>query len=239
MSLVQGYSRWRGVSVVIPSDYVRYVYMATAAVLLLGVMREVFVFQVGTETVLQDLRHFALDAERNLGAWYSSALMVLIAACAMVNWHKDRMRDGLISYSWVFIAVVFFLMSIDETVGFHETVDVPLRTHFALTGLFYNPWVFFGAAFVAGFFALLVPFLFDLPRHIATLFVISGAIYVGGALGMEPLDAFFEHGFGEGHPFHVIVTCVEEAMEMFGLTLFLHANFIFMAEARTNVLVRR
>ncbi len=37
----------------------------------------------------------------------------------------------------------------------------------------------------------------------------------------------------------MIATSIEEAMEMFGLTLFLHANFIFMAEARTNVLVRR
>ena len=85
MSFVQSYSRWRGVSVVIPSDIVRYVYFATAAVVILGLLREAFVFQMGTETVLQDLRHFALDAERNLGAWYSSALMVLIAACAMVN----------------------------------------------------------------------------------------------------------------------------------------------------------
>eukprot|EP00439_Symbiodinium_sp_Y106_P088056 s1_g592.t1 len=239
MSFVQAYSRLRGVSVVIPSDIVRYVYLATAGVVLLGVLREVFVFQIGTDTVLQDLRHFALDAERNLGAWYSSALMVLIAACAMVNWHKDRVRDGLVSYSWVFIAVVFFCLSIDETVGFHETVDVPLRNHFELTGIFYNPWVFFGAAFVAGFVALLVPFLLDLPRHIAILFVVSGAIYVGGALGMEPLDAFFEHGYGEGHLYQVIATSIEEAMEMLGLTLFLHGNFIFMAEARTNVLVRR
>lgn len=239
MSFVQAYSRLRGVSVVIPSGIVRYVYLATAAVVLLGVLREVFVFQIGTDTVLQDLRHFALDAERNLGAWYSSALMVLIAACATVNWHKDRMRDGLVSYSWVFIAVVFFCLSIDETVGFHETVDVPIRNHFELTGIFYNPWVFFGAAFVAGFVALLVPFLLDLPRHIAILFVLSGAIYVGGALGMEPLDAFFEHGYGEGHLYQVIATSIEEAMEMLGLTLFLHGNFIFMAEARTNVLVRR
>lgn len=239
MSFVQAYSRRRGVSIVIPSDIVRYVYLATTAVVVLGLLREVFIFQVGTDTVFEDLRHFALDAERNLGAWYSSALMVLIAACAVVNWHKDRVRDGLISYSWVFISVVFFFLSIDETVGFHETVDVPLREHFGLTGIFYNPWVFFGAAFVAVFVALLVPFLFDLPRHIAILFVISGAIYVGGALGMEPLDAFFEYRYGEGHLFQVIATSIEEAMEMFGLTLFLHANFIFMAEARTNVLVRR
>jgi len=239
MSYVPAYSRRRGVSIVVPTSIVRYVYLVTTAVVVLGLLREVFVVQVGTETVLQDLRHFALDAERNLGAWYSSALMVLIAACAMVNWHKDRVRDGLVSYSWVFIAVVFFLLSIDETVGFHETVDVPLRNHFELTGFLYNPWVFFGAAFVVGFAALLVPFLFELPRHIAILFVISGAIYVGGALGMEPLDAFFEHGYGEGHLYQVIAISIEEALEMFGLTLFLHANFIFMAEARTNMLVRR
>jgi surface polysaccharide O-acyltransferase-like enzyme len=211
----------------------------TATVIIMGIGREVFLELVGPDTVLRDLRHFALDAERNLGAWYSSALMVLISICAFLNWQTVKHRTELTSYSWLLISVVFFMMSIDETAGFHETVDVPLREKFELTGLFYNPWVFFGAFFVTAFAAALVPFLLSLPRYIAVLFVISGAIYVGGALGLEPFDAFFEDNYGEGSFLQLVSTTVEEALEMIGLTLFLHSNFLFMADVRTNVLLRR
>lgn len=239
MSVMQAYSPQGRAALVVPTNVILFFYAATAAVVFLGIAREAFVFLVGTETILQDLRHFALDAERNLGAWYSSALMVLIATCAFFSWRKDPFPFSLSGYGWLVIAVVFAALSIDETVGFHETVDKPLRAHFELTGFFFNPWVFFGAALVSAFALSMVPFILSLPRQVAALFVLSGAIYVGGALGMEPFDAFFESTYGIGSYQQVISTTIEEALEMIGLTLFLHANLIFMADARTTLLLRR
>ena len=151
VSVMPGYSPRAGAAVIIPIDVIRFFYVMTAMVVTLGIARELFIGMVGTETVLQDLRHFALDAERNVGAWYSSALMVLIAVCTFFNWQMDRHRADIFSYSWLFISVVFFILSVDETAGFHEVVDAPLRETFELTGFFYNPWVFFGAFFVALF----------------------------------------------------------------------------------------
>ncbi|PCJ68743.1 MAG: hypothetical protein COA62_12950 [Rhodobiaceae bacterium] len=234
-----GYSPRAGAAVIIPVDVIRFFYVMTAIVMMLGIAREVFVVMVGTETVLQDLRHFELDAERNVGAWYSSALMVLIAVCAFFNWQMNRHRTDIVSYSWLLISVVFFALSVDETAGFHEVVDVPLRETFELTGAFYNPWIFFGAFFVVVFAAVLMPFLLSLPRMIAALFVVSGAIYVGGALGLEPFDAYFEYTYGEGSFPHIVSTIIEETLEMIGLTLFLHANLIYMADTRTTLLLRR
>lgn len=239
MSMMNTFTPRAGASIVIPIHFIRFFYAMTAAVVIMGIGREIFMAFGSADTVLRDLRHFQLDAERNIGAWYSSALMVLISACAFFNWQTVKHRTEFSSYSWLLISVVFFLMSIDETAGFHETVDVPLRDHFELTGLFYNPWVFFGAFFVALFATALIPFLLTLPRHIAILFVISGAIYVGGALGLEPLDAFFENTQGAGSLLQIISTTVEETLEMLGLTLFLHANMLFMADSRTNLLLRR
>jgi|GEM_PF-1836601 len=239
MSMMNTFTPRAGASIIIPIHFIRFFYAMTAAVVLMGIGREIFLAFGNPDTFLRDLRHFSLDAERNLGAWYSSALMVVISLCAFFNWQTVKHRTEFSSYSWLLISVVFFLMSIDETAGFHETVDVPLRDHFELTGLLYNPWVFFGAFFVTAFAVTMVPFLLSLPRHIAILFIASGAIYVGGALGLEPLDAFFEHSQGEGSLLQVISTTVEETLEMLGLTLFLHANMLFMADARTNLLLRR
>lgn len=239
MSVTQGYSPQAGAAIIVPTDVIRFFYVMTATVVVLGIARELFVGVVGTETVLQDLRHFALDAERNLGSWYSSALMVLIAVCTFFNGQADRRRADFVSYGWLVIAVVFVMLSIDETAGFHEVVDVPLRDHFELTGIFYNPWVFFGASFVAVFAAAMIPFLRSLPRTIAGLFILSGVIYVGGALGLEPVDAFFEDTYGEGSFLQLVSTTIEEALEMIGLTLFLHANLIYMADTETTLLMRR
>jgi hypothetical protein len=119
-------------------------------------------------------------------------------------------------------------MSLDETAGFHEVVDAPLRDHFALTGFLYNPWVFAGALFVAAFALAMIPFLISLPRSIALIFVAAGAIYVGGALGLEPVDAWAESTYGAGSSSQFITTTIEESMEMLGLCVFLHGLLLYM-----------
>ena len=211
-------------------------YGATAAVTILALLRAAIIGTVGTETVLQDLRHFDLDAERNLGAWYSSALMLLITLCAATLARLSPRREGLSRrLPWLVIAVVFTLMSLDETVGFHEVMDAPLRDRFGLTGLFYNPWVFAGALFVAGFALYMLPFLASLPRGIAAIFVGAGAIYVAGALGLEPVDAWAESTYGAGSMAQFLSTAIEETLEMLGLTVFLHGLVIHMQRLRVSL----
>ena len=213
-------------------------YGATAAVVILALLRTMVIGAVGTETVLQDLRHFDLDAERNLGAWYSSALMLLITLCAAALARLTPRRAGLgHRLPWLVIAVVFMLMSLDEVVGFHEVMDAPLRDRFGLTGLFYNPWVFAGALFVAGFALYMIPFLACLPRGVAAIFIGAGAIYVAGALGLEPVDAWAESTYGAGSTAQFLSTAVEETLEMLGLTVFLHGLLIHMQRLRVSLAI--
>lgn len=210
-------------------------FAATALVIGLGVFREIILSLAGTETVLQDLRHFNLDAERNLGSWYSSVLMIVIALCAYVASSASTSERGPGRANWLLIAVVFVLMSIDETVGFHETVDAPLRTRFGLAGVLYNPWILFGALFVVVFALRMVPFLMRLPGGVRLIFLLGGAVYVGGALGLEPVDALLEDRYGEGHVLQRISTTVEETMEMLGLCIFLGGILKYLGMTRMTL----
>ncbi|MEP4767720.1 MAG: hypothetical protein ABJY83_07415 [Roseibium sp.] len=195
--------------------------VATGAVILAGVVREIFVFNVGTETVLQDLRHFALDAERNLGAWYSSLLLMLSAFLLYFCGGLSRARRLRGSYNWYLLAVIFVFLSVDETVGFHETLIDPLRSAFDAKGIFHFAWVIPGmlAVFVAGLY--FIPFLLRLPRRLALGMFVAGLVYVGGALGLELVGGLIASDHGMQATNYIMVAIVEESLEMIGLTIFL------------------
>jgi hypothetical protein len=82
-------------------------------------------------------------------------------------------------------------------------------------------WVVPGALFVLVLGLIYLRFLLDMPRGRAALFVIAGGLYVCGAIGMEMLggDYAFENGTIETARY-LLLTSVEETMEMGGLLLF-------------------
>jgi len=70
-----------------------------------------------------------------------------------------------------------------------------------------------------------VPFLLKIPRPLAIRFVLAGAVYLGGALGVEVLtDPYLENDELNTLPYN-LWTAVEEAMEMGGVLLFLGGLF--------------
>lgn len=73
----------------------RFVVVAAFVVILLGIGRELLVAFVGTGTVLQEGRHFDLDREGTLPAWFSGSLLLMSAALAGVFALFDS-RDGFI-----------------------------------------------------------------------------------------------------------------------------------------------
>ncbi len=60
-------------------NFVLVIWLASFAVIALGIVREIFIAYIGVDSPLQDLRHFALDSENSLPVWYSSTLMTLSA----------------------------------------------------------------------------------------------------------------------------------------------------------------
>jgi hypothetical protein len=66
-------------------------------------------------------------------------------------------------------------------------------------------------------------FLRDLPKTTRLLFIVSGAVYVGGALGMDMLGGYFKsHPLGSFDMQPIMIT-IEEFMENMGIVLFIFA----------------
>lgn len=192
----------------------------TVVVIALGILREIVIRQIGKETILQDLRHIALDAEMCLGAWWESLLMLCSALLLYLIAERSRAIAPGNTFRWRLLAVIFVYMSLDEMTGIHEVFIAPLNSKFGFSGALTFSWVIPGSVLVAAFGLYYLRFLFNIPRHLATGMVVAGSIFVGGALGMEFVGGYLVSQYGFESPVYLAAAITEESMEMIGMTVF-------------------
>ena len=68
-----------------------------------------------------------------------------------------------------------------------------------------------------------VRFLFHLPRGTRIRVALAGALFVGGALGVELVLGVWAEAHGEDNFVWEMLGLVEESMELMGSSLFLYA----------------
>lgn len=187
-------------------------------VLLLGYFREAYVALYGLETPLKDLRQIALDTEHCLGSFHSSALMGIASVLMVILGQRDERR--WIKLQWYFLSAVFALMSLDESVSFHEVLINPLRPLFAFSDFLHFAWIVPGALFVLVMGLAYLPFVLAMEASMRNRVVLAGVIYLTGALGMEAVGGNFHAQGGFSDPYYIMAFLVEETLEVLGLTLF-------------------
>lgn len=162
---------------------------------------------------------FSLSYEQNVPTWYSASLLLgcsLLLAIAAAGARKARL--GFVSH-WYGLAAAFLYISLDEFVQLHEGAGGGLK----LGGVLHFSWVVPASVVVAGLGVLYLRFLAHLPRTTRVRFVVAGAIYVTGALGMELPLGYWTERAGSDNVIYAAIDFVEESLEMVGMNLFLLA----------------
>ncbi len=163
---------------------------------------------------------FDLDEEESLGTWFSALILVF---AGQLCWLQARRVAGIAGGhrpAWLLLALGFHLLSLDEIAGFHETVNTVVEdTHWTTYGALIG--LFAGAAFL--------PFLWRLPAGTRTLFIVSGLIYLGGAVGVEYGTLSYEEADALDTLPYNLWNALEEGMEMAGIILFIYALLRHMA----------
>jgi hypothetical protein len=168
-------------------------------------------------------RRFTVDSEGSVPAWYSSNLLLVASALlAVVATVAFNERDRWWKH-WAALSAMFCLLSLDEAASFHESLILPLRTHFGANGIFFFAWVIPGVFFVGAVGLAFLKFVLNLDTKTRNRFVLAGSLFVGGALGMEFVGGAFIDALGEGHILHIGAAAIEETLEMLGVTLFIIA----------------
>jgi len=168
---------------------------------------------------------FYVDGEMRLPAFYSTAILVLCAAgLAMAARREDGSSGSRAPWAW--LSLVFAVLAIDELLAFHERSIHPLRDALGIEGgLLFYAWIIPGFAVVALVGLSFVPFLRRLPPRTRRGMIISGALFLSGALGVEALGGAFEAQVGAASvprsAGYTALTTLEEGLEMVGAALFL------------------
>lgn len=174
-----------------------------------------------------------LDGKHNFPTWLKSSLMLLSSfLLAIIAFARYQVQD--VGYRfWKFFSFVFLYMSVDEQLCIHQQLVVPLRQTFHLHGIFFLAWVIPFGLVTCLIFAWSLKYLWSLPARARWLMIIAGCIFVGGAVGMEMIDgAYYEKHI---EPFgnlvdmtYVLMTTVEESLEIIGLTVFIYTLLSYL-----------
>jgi hypothetical protein len=192
----------------------------------------------GHDYMMGLIPRFDLDQEVSFGTWYQTlALFLSAAVLAVIAFGKHCCRDRY-AWHWTGLAVLFVGLSCDEAVSLHELTDRPLHLALGDSGYLHFPWVFLGLTFALLVFVACWQFLWHLPSRTRWWFLFAGAIYIGGALGMETINGNYVYHHGVNNFTLPMLICAEEVLEMAGIIVFLYALLTYLGEQFPLINVR-
>ncbi|AEG92761.1 candidate membrane protein [Ramlibacter tataouinensis TTB310] len=193
---------------------------------------------------LPGVNRFYLDQEGNVPTWFSSLLLLISALLlGLIAGLKQRARDRFHA-QWLLLALLFLGLSLDESASFHEVLINPMVKAFDLRGVLRFGWVIAGALFAVAVLLYYLRFLGSLPARTRALFLVSGGLYVLGAVGMEMVGGYFfiepeTAGIAGADlvPYMVAMT-LEETLEMTGILVFIHTLLDYLKSSSPVILLR-
>lgn len=181
------------------------------------------------ETVWRRLAY--LDSETSVPTWLSTMLM---ATSAALCWVESRVTDASQRRRWALLGLGFFVLSIDEVTGFHESASAPLRALHLQGALFYG-WVLPAIVLVTVAAIYFYPLLPTIPREVRVRILLAGGLFVAGAVGLEMVGGVLVgRGMRGGWPYFLLST-VEEMVEITSVFLFVDTMAMWFAERGTSM----
>ena len=162
-----------------------------------------------------------MDRELNLPTLFSSSLL-LISALLMQRLGHNSNPDA--ADDWRLLSKIFIFLALDEALQIHEILIIPGLRHQVHPALA-STWVVPYAALALIMLWKFRSFLGSIPRATATGLLRSGAVYVGGAIGMEMIGSFAVRSslIRLHSPWYGAITGLEETLELVGIILLMDA----------------
>ena len=174
-----------------------------------------------------------LDEEFNLTAFYSG--MLLGIASFLLNKLGQLSGKGK-RQNWIILSRVFLFLAIDEIFQIHELFVIPELRQYVHPSLA-SIWVIPYAAIAAYFAIKFVPFFISQGRRMSQLSLVSGVIYVTGAVGMEACNSWLvmtgeisRQGF-----WYEAISGIEEFLEMIGIIIFIYALLLALMKLQKKL----
>ncbi len=195
---------------------------------ILHILGQCIAFTLGREGVAEPfIRLTNLDVERSIPTLFAFILLLTCSFFLFIIASAKR-EDGKGYMYWLVLSAIFLFLSIDESLGIHESIMEKMRTVINASGYLYFAWVIpYGIGLIV-FLLAYIKFLFNLPHKTCILFIIAGFVYVSGAIGLELIGGKCYELYGEHSLSFVMLSTIEEILEMAGTVLFIYALTSYM-----------
>ena len=162
-----------------------------------------------------------MDRELNLPTLFSSALLLM---AALLMRRLGQSSDGIAAGDWRLLSKIFIFLALDEALQIHEILIIPGLRHQVHPALA-STWVVPYAALALILLWRFRRFLGALPTATASRLLRSGAVYIGGAIGMEMIGSFAVRSslIRLHSPWYGAITGLEETLELLGIILLIDA----------------
>lgn len=166
---------------------------------------------------------FYFDYEESVPTYFSSIILLIAAVLLAIIYQVKSKLSDLYSSQWMILSILFTTLSIDEIAGFHEIIIDPLNSYLHFSGYWRFSWVIPALVFVVVWSVSYLKFLNSLSTKYRNGFVLSGFIYVLGAIGIEMISAklFINDEASAKDLLYNLVITLEESLEMLGVMIFI------------------
>jgi hypothetical protein len=174
---------------------------------------------------------FLFEGEANLPTLFNAALLAGNATLAALIGLVAQRTGRRWHLHWIALAGILALLAFDETARLHEQLGVVGRMVVERAGIFFFAWVVPGGAFALVVAIAFLRFVVALDPGLRRQVMLAGALYVGGALGVELWGASHASVHGIDNVRFMLICTVEETLEMLGQIVLAHALMQSLARA--------
>jgi hypothetical protein len=202
----------------------RFQYGVVTVLVILGTVHYLLREFVEPTTIHQITTLFDVGKEQSITTAFATLNLFVASILLFAVYVISKFRCERIAIYWLILCIIFVLLSIDETATIHEKAGrLDGFTGFDAFNSVYTKWVIYGAIFAGAVFFFFIPLLLALPRRTAAMILLSGGIFIIGALGFEYLGGIMlKTGFVEDRSdlIYKVRRLFEEGFELYGIALF-------------------
>lgn len=180
------------------------------------------------------------DREGNLPTYFNTVLLFLSAQTFLLIAFLNSHSKVYFKTYWYVLAIVFLMLSIDEFARIHEGFNyyVPKFLGIGGSGIWKFAWIIPYGILAILFGLYSIKFLLSLDRKFQIGYVVSGSLYVMGAVGIEAVGAIIYERNNDSTTFEYIffLITLEESLEMLALILLLNYNLKLLLTNQKGIL---
>lgn len=181
---------------------------------------------------------FNFDHERNFPTYYNTILLFLCSLGFFLISYSKEGQSVKLNY-WFILSLVILFLSMDDFIGIHEWLNIwiPRWLHVGGKGIFKFAWIIPYGLFAIAFGIYSIKNLLVIKKRIAKGYIISGILYVFGAICIESASGLYYESIQDVFSFEYTLYFVtpEEFFEMFSLILALYYQLFHLAELTETI----